>query len=348
MMVGHPHILTRLACGLLAVVLMALVLQGGCGQKNPTQPLTGAIFVSSDTSGATIFLDAMDTQQMTPDTLKEVLTGPHVVRVSLEGYVSSPESLVIQVVGGQVAQAFFAMSEAAQTQRIVLLEHFTSVNCGPCPATNAIINGLLGTFGPEKVVGIEYHPWPADPFYDAAPSENITRTNFYGVSTVPDLFVDGVVNPDPTDSQSMVAAVENRLAETALITIAVTDTVVGQSWAGTARVIGLSDVVASDVRGFFVVLEKEIHYTVAPGTNGEKDFYYVMRKILPTANGEVLSISAGDTLTTFEECDLHPDCNPAQIYSLYFVQDYLTKEVLQVSTSLQSEATRLSPMRRWR
>jgi hypothetical protein len=339
----YAHILARLTLGLLAAALMALVLQSGCGQKDPTQPLTGTIFVSSDTTGAAIFLNGADTQQVTPDTLRDVPVGLHVVRVFLEGYISSPESLVVQVVGGQVAQAFFAMSEAAQAQRIVLLEHFTSVNCGPCPATNDMINGLLGTFGPEKVVGIEYHPWPADPLYDAASSENIARANFYGVSSVPSLFVDGVLNPGPTDSLEMVSAVEDRLAEPSLMTIAVTDTVVGQGWSGTARIIGLDDVVASDVRGFFVVLEKEIHYAVAPGTNGERDFYYVMRKILPTANGGVLNISAGDTLTAWEECDLHPDCNPAQIYSIYFVQDYASKEVLQAGTTLQSAASRIDP-----
>lgn len=30
-----------------------------------------------------------------------------------------------------------------------------------------------------------------------------------------------------------------------------------------------------------VVIEKHIHFNTAPGTNGEKDFYNVMKKMLP-------------------------------------------------------------------
>jgi hypothetical protein len=110
---------------------------------------------------------------------------------------------------------------------------------------------------------------------------------------------------------------------------------VGQNWSGRAEIIGYADVVASDVRGFFVVLEREIHYSQPPGSNGEKDFQYVMRTMLPDAAGDILHISAGDTLTRFGQFDLHPESNPAQIYSVYFVQNQLSKEVLQAGTSLE-------------
>jgi len=339
------YILTKMAFGILAAALIAIVLLGGCGQKDPTQPLTGAIFVSSDTTGAAILLDGEDTHQVTPDTLKGIAIGPHVVKVHLEGFISSPESLAVQVSSGQVAEAFFGMNKVAGSRRVVLLEHFTWVNCSPCTTANKIINGVLEAFGPGKVVGIEYHPWPPDPFYDAAASENTTRKIYYGVSSVPALFVDGVVSPGTTDSLGMAEAVNDRLNQTPPAAVVVTDTVVGQSWAGTARVIGLTDVVASDVRGFFVVLEREIHLDQAPGANGERDFYFVMRKILPEANGEIMNIAAGDTLTISQETDLHPDWDPTQIFSVYFVQDYLSKEVLQAGTSLPAETPRLSLIR---
>jgi hypothetical protein len=324
----NTGILARLVLGSFAVALIVMALFGGCGQKNPTQALTGFIFVSSSIPGAVIFLDGADTHQATPDTLKDVPIGSHTVSLHLEGYMSSPQDVTVSV--GQVAQAVFVMSGA----RVVLLEHFTSVNCVPCPPTNEIINGLLETLGLEKVVGIEYHPWPGDPFYDAASFENITRNNYYAVSSIPVLFMDGVISPGPTDSLAMVAAVESRLAEPSPVIIAVTDTVTGSTWRGTAQIIGLENVVSSDLRGFFVILEKEIHLSQPPGTNGEKDFYFVMRKILPQAFGEVLNVAAGDTLTKFQEFDLQPDWDPTQIFTVYFLQDYNTKEVLAAGTSM--------------
>ncbi|MFC1683276.1 PEGA domain-containing protein [Candidatus Zixiibacteriota bacterium] len=334
MSVRFRHILYRIMIGLLALAASASILLNGCGQKDPTQPLTGKIYVLSDSTGATIILDGEDTGQVTPDTLSEVAIGPHVVKVRLSGFVSAPESLTVQVNSGQVVEALFALNEVAGSRRLVLLEHFTSVNCGPCPEANEVINGVLEDLGSDWVIGVEYHPWPADPFYNAASPENIARNNYYGVTTIPVLFVGGLSSPDADDSLAIVTAVEARSEITPQVAITVTDTVAGQSWSGAARLIGLEDVVSSDLRGFFVVLEREIHMAQAPGTNGEKDFYYVMRKILPDPAGEVLNISSGDTLTIFRETDLHPDSDPDQIYSIYFIQDYLGKEVLQAGTTL--------------
>ncbi|KPL18001.1 MAG: hypothetical protein AMJ92_09995 [candidate division Zixibacteria bacterium SM23_81] len=328
-------IAVKIILGGLAVALFAMALFSGCGQKNPTQPLTGFIFVSSSIPGAAIFLDEEDSQQVTPDTLKDVPIGSHTVRVDLEGYVSSPQEVTVSV--GQVVEAVFIMSSA----RVVLLEHFTSVNCMPCPATNEIINGLLETLGPEKVVGLEYHPWEGDPFYEAASFENITRNTYYGVSTIPVLFVDGVISPGSTDSLAMFAAVESRLAEPSPAIIAVTDTVTGSTWRGTARIIGLENVVSSDLRGFFVILEREIHLSQAPGINGEKDFYYVMREIRPQAHGEEgMNVAAGDTLYRLEETELQPGWNGEQILSVYFLQDYLSKEVLAAGSSMYAGLSR--------
>jgi hypothetical protein len=320
--------------------MLSVALLGGCGQKDPTQPLTGMVYVFSDSTGAAIYLDGTDTEQVTPDTLKDVPNGTHVVTVRLPGFVSEPESVVVEVTGGGLAEAQFALTPLAGSRKIVLLEHFTSVNCGPCPEANEIINGVLATMGPEQVLGIEYHPWPADPFYNAAPNENNTRSVYYGVSTLPRIFVEGITSPQPTDSMALVQAVEGRLGEAAPVAITVSDTVTGQSWSGTAELFGISGIVSSDLRGFFVVMEREINYASPPGTNGEKDFLYVMRDILPDPSGEVINIGASDLVIIQEEADLHPDVDPTQVYAVYFIQDYLSKEIFQAGTSLPPAGSR--------
>ncbi len=318
-----------MVCGLASIILW-----NGCGQKDPTGPLTGMIYVASDSTGAAIYLDGDDSGQVTPDTLKQVPNGTHVVTVRLAGFVSLPESVTVEVSGDGLSQVSFVMMPLAGSSKLVLLEHFTSVNCGPCPEANEIINAILASLGPEQALGIEYHPWPADPFYNAASIENITRSNFYAVSSVPRMFVDGITSPQPTDSAAIAAAIESRLAAEAPVAVTVTDTVVGRSWAGTAKLVGLSNIAAADLRGYFVILEREVNYAVAPGTNGEKDFYYVMRDILPDASGEFLNIGTGSVITALEEADLHPEVDPDEVYAIYFVQDYVSKEIYQAGTSL--------------
>jgi hypothetical protein len=319
--------------GLVCALAVGMLLPG-CGQKDPTGPLTGMIYVDSDSTGAAIYLDGDDTGQVTPDTLRDVPNGTHVVTVRLTGFVSLPDSAVVEVSGDQVAQVTFIMTPLAGSRKIVLVEHFTSVNCGPCPEANEVINGILDAFGPEQVLGIEYHPWPADPFYNAAPDENILRSSFYSVSSVPKMFLEGITSPQPTDSAAIVQEIEIRLNTAAPIAITVSDTAVGQSWSGTAELVGLSNTAATDLRGYFVVMEREVNYASPPGTNGEKDFLYVMRAILPSANGQQISIGAGASLNIQEQTDLHPDVDADEVYAIYFIQDYVSKEIYQAGSSL--------------
>ena len=318
-----------LLCGLGMFVLLP-----GCGQKDPTAPLTGMIYVASDSAGAAIYLDGDDTGQVTPDTLRDVPNGTHVVTVRLTGFVSLPDSAVVEVGGGELSQVSFIMMLLAGSSKVVLVEHFTSVYCEPCPEANEIINGILDTYGPEQVLGIEYHPWAGDPFYDAAPDENILRSTFYSVSSVPKMFLDGITSPQPSDSAAIAGAIEGRLNTAAPVAITVTDTAVGQSWSGTAELVGLSNTTATDLRGYFVILEREVNYAAPPGTNGEKDFFYVMRAVLPSANGEQISIGAGASLRIQEQTDLHPDVDAEEVYGLYFIQDYISKEIYQAGASL--------------
>ena len=160
----------RIIICILAILItgtLSIVLFSGCGQKDPTRPLTGMIYVVSDSAGAAIYLDGDDTGQVTPDTLKDVAIGSHVIKVRLTGFVSLPDSAVVEVGGGELSQISFIMMPLAGSQKVVLLEHFTSVNCGPCPEANEIINEILSAFGPDQVLGVEYHPCRPDPFYTA-------------------------------------------------------------------------------------------------------------------------------------------------------------------------------------
>ncbi len=55
----------------------------------------------------------------------------------------------------------------AQSQRLVLLEHFTQASCGPCATYNPSIHTWLVN-NPDKITSINYHTsWPGyDPMYN--------------------------------------------------------------------------------------------------------------------------------------------------------------------------------------
>jgi len=80
----------------------------------------------------------------------------------------------------------------AQSQRLVLLEHFTQASCGPCATYNPSIHSLL-VANPDKITSINYHTsWPGyDPMYNHNTVDNAARTSFYNVSSVPNSVLDG-------------------------------------------------------------------------------------------------------------------------------------------------------------
>ncbi len=56
----------------------------------------GHVFISSTPAGAAIVLDSMATGKVTPDTLKNLLTGIHTVKLTLAGYYDSTFAILIE------------------------------------------------------------------------------------------------------------------------------------------------------------------------------------------------------------------------------------------------------------
>ena len=82
----------------------------------------------------------------------------------------------------------------AQTQRTVLLEHFTQASCGPCATNNPLVKAYLDATS-TPVVPIKYQTsWPGfDPMNLHNPTDVQTRVTYYGVTGVPDIVIDGNV-----------------------------------------------------------------------------------------------------------------------------------------------------------
>jgi thiol-disulfide isomerase/thioredoxin len=99
---------------LLAFLILILCLYA-CNTRNTLfSEKTGSIAVTSEPEGAAILLDGGLTGKMTPDTLYDVATGDHVVSVMQDGYLSSPESLVVTVGEDQISSAEFILLETSK------------------------------------------------------------------------------------------------------------------------------------------------------------------------------------------------------------------------------------------
>ncbi|MGB8656892.1 MAG: redoxin domain-containing protein [Candidatus Zixiibacteriota bacterium] len=85
-----------------------------CSTKNllNVQKL-GSIFVNSTPPGGDIRLDHVSTGKVTPDTIFNVTVGDHVISVTKQGYLSSPDSLIAKVNENEMASTGFVLLETA-------------------------------------------------------------------------------------------------------------------------------------------------------------------------------------------------------------------------------------------
>lgn len=220
----------------------------------------------------------------------------------------------------------------AQSQRLVLLEHFTQASCGPCATYNPSIHSLL-VANPDKITSINYHTsWPGyDPMYNHNTVDNAARTSFYNVSSVPNSVLDGnFYNGHPGGWN--IATVNERYAVPSPCNLFTYQRLSPtQDTLFVTMVVEASAAMTGQIAATVAVIEKHIHFNSPPGSNGEKDFYNVMKKLLPSRSGQMLPtpMSAGDYFILESYWVLANVYNINELSLIGYVQNTITKEILQ-------------------
>ena len=196
----------------------------------------------------------------------------------------------ISLLAGMLFSTFLS---DAQTQRLVLAEEFTQASCGPCAAQNPAFNALLSA-NTGKVVALKYQTnWPGtDPMNAQNPGDVSTRGA--GISSVPSARLDGGIVGGGSPSYITQASIDNRYAVPSPFVMSLS-----HSFSPDYDSIFISCTItasqAFSTSGLFkahiAMIERHIHFTSSPGTNGEKDFYNVMRKMYPSAYGTSLPLN---------------------------------------------------------
>lgn len=225
---------------------------------------------------------------------------------------------------------------SAQVPRTMLVEHFTQASCGPCAAQNPGLHTLL-TANPN-VAYIKYQVnWPGyDPMNAHNPSQVNSRVNYYTVNSVPNTVFEGnVYKGSPSGlTQTMI---NNRASVSSPFSLTVSARIsdAQDSIYVTAIVRKEADTANTGVFTRIAVLEKQIHFNVAPGSNGEKDFYHVMKRMLPNAVGTALptGMIVGDYDTIEVAWKIVNVYEIDQLMVVAFVQNTNNKNVYQAATS---------------
>lgn len=231
----------------------------------------------------------------------------------------------------------------AQYQRMVLFEEFTQASCPPCASQNPAFNALLQD-NEDIAVAIKYQVWwPGfDPMYLMNETDVDARVGYYGVSGVPHATMDGVnVVNDCVYYEGAPACVEQSEIDAAAAITSPFEIVMTHSFTPDYKTINVhvdvtsGPAVTGSLKLHVVVTEKAIYFDTAPGSNGEEDFFGVMKIMLPGSAGTTTGDFAAAEIKSYDfSWDLENIYDLNQIQVVAFMQDDATKDVLQSGVSI--------------
>jgi hypothetical protein len=235
--------------------------------------------------------------------------------------------------------AFVVVLAFAQ-KRTILVEEFTNASCPPCAAFNPGFHAALDK-NADKVVSLKYQVnFPGfDPMNQQNNAEAMARNSYYAVSGVPSVSFDGkkLAQYSSATQQATYDAAYGK-ASPYEMTVTHKFNAAYDSAFITVKVKNISgaDITEANQKLHVAITEETITFPKAPGTNGEKVFYTVMRKMLPNNTGTAFP----ESLKIDEEASFTMNVAlPKYLYNLgeigvvAFVQNNTSKVVNQAGYS---------------
>ena len=261
-----------------------------------------------------------------------------------------------------------SLTTFAQVQRTILYEEFTGESCYYCGLFNPFIDHTVHQPGnyPTKIVKINFQGnIPAAPgagsLYADNPSEVLSRQTYYNVQSAPYARFNGLALSDQgsgygaghgflisdttSDPVNYPIVYPHIIADSFVVNAPFALTVTHSYTASfdsvviTAVITAAQSYTAHSAGSLVLQIAMEeaaVHFSAPTGTNGEKDFYDVMRKMVPSVNGTVINnnwaTAATQTVTLKAAIPLYiHDKN--QLAFVAFVQDNGTQRVHQAAYS---------------
>lgn len=217
-----------------------------------------------------------------------------------------------------------AINVASQSvQRRPVYEQFTSSTCPPCYTVNTnYFNHNYLTTNADKFTLVKYQMnWPGsgDPYYTA---EGGVRRNYYGVTGVPQIYLDGK-EVQPT---SLLADLNAARAKPAFMKIEAAFQITGNS-------INVDAAIMPYISGNYKVLVSVVEKITTGNrtSNGETQFEHVMMKMLPNATGTAVTFTDGTPYQFslgFDMSSTHVE-EMNDLAVVVYVQDDSSKSMMQ-------------------
>ena len=292
------------------------------------ESLVASYTINGETESQTFFsnIQPLESKQFTFSSKYNFAPGENYeLTIEVSKLNDSDEEITDVVLSKEVAAAL------SQTQRTSMIEHFSSSTCVPCITVNNIMVELTenheGQYTYTKYTA--NGPELGDPYFTA---ECGTRMTYYNVMGVPQTFLDGVDQGYGAVSEDNFMASQEKPA---FANVRGTYTTEGNII--NIKADFMSYINMEDVRAFITVNEKTT--TGNASSNGETEFHHVMMKMLENANGNTMSINAGE----YQHLEFSFDMSSTNVEDMndlevaLWLQNYETMEIYNSHYAYQSD-----------
>lgn len=251
---------------------------------------------------------------------------------NLKLWVSNPNGQPDQNTTNDTLRALVQVQEDS-LRRYVVEECFTSSTCVPCVLGNSNVESVnRHNIGKQVVIKYQQNfPSPGnDPYYTA---ESGLRRTYYGINAIPYMMLDGGWNQNSQVfttgalNQFQAVPVGVRIKGSYSLTQ-------GRNVVASATIRPFQAHAAGELVAHMVITER--HTVLNARTNGETDFYQVMKKMLPNQNGTILpALAAGQAYNLSQTFDVStlPIAQAVEHFDslrvVVFVQDASSRVIYQ-------------------
>jgi len=240
--------------------------------------------------------------------------------------------LIVCILAVSVANPLIAVdtTSAATVARTTLMELFTATWCGYCAAYGPNADRAYDELGPQQVILLRDQV-----SQDGLDTEETNaRANFYGVTSVPTLYVNGLYaySPAPANYSAFVQRIRDMNSVAAQFQVSVSAQVQGATSQGAVaiEVKSLTSKVYGNLHLIVALFEKVVTYQ---GTNGVRTHRFVVRDYLFGETGEQVGLAGFQTRQFSYPLALPNGSNPGGFGIAAWIQDFSTKEILQAESA---------------
>lgn len=230
---------------------------------------------------------------------------------------------------------FGFITSHAQFKKYAFFEHYTQASCGPCASQNPRFEAVRNVLKYD-IHHIAYHTsFPgSDPMYSFNTSQIKDRTSYHGVNAVPTMIMNGdVFRGGPANVSTDLIGSNTPNVN---VRLKVTMEKVEDGFQAKVQILRNEDFDNENLYLHAAVVESLITYTSAPGSNGEKEFPNVFRKMLTDPKVGMEYTPSADA-SVIDEVDFtfanNTAYNEDELYVLAWLEEKPSKHIINSGSS---------------